>query len=240
MGEGVVVEMMRPDFLLWRCLHCGPLTPDGIDHPQADPEVPVDWPGARARNLPILRKLTEAYGSCAVTASDGGKVIGMLRFYPKAVREMAGSMGFCMQQPFPCGPPADFAESVFPPVEALADRTLSVHCMTAGQPGDADDRYRHKGLGSSMVGALIDWARPHGWEAIEATSCVDLEVLYAVSGMAGRSFWEKLGFRVAETGVEPELQKDNDLVQAMRREASARGIPRERLADKYTMRFDLR
>ena len=152
---------------------------------------------------------------------------------------MAGSLGFCLQQPFPSGPPEAFAGSVLRPLEELEDRTLAVHCLAVGQPGDADDPRRRKGLGTRMVRALVQWARARGWRAIEATTFVDLDVLYAVSGAAGRSFWEKLGFQVAGTGVEPELEKESDILQAMRKEARARGIPPERLADKYTMRLEL-
>jgi GNAT superfamily N-acetyltransferase len=152
---------------------------------------------------------------------------------------MAGSLGFCLQQPFPSGPPEAFAGNILSPLEELEDRTLAVHCLAVGQPGAADDPHRRQGLGTSMVRTLVEWARARGWRAIEATTYVDLDILYRISGAAGRSFWEKLGFQVAGTSVEPELEKESDVLQSMRAEARARGIPPERLADKYTMRLEL-
>ena len=63
--------------------------------------------------------------------------------------------------------------------------------------------------------------------------------MQAVSGSGGRTVWEKLGFRVASADVEPELQKESELLDAMRREAAARGIPSDRLADRFTMRLEI-
>jgi hypothetical protein len=237
MHGDIAIEMMPPDFLLWRCLHGGPLDRKDLEAPGPDPSI--DWAALRARNVRLLESLTEVYGACAVTAREGDRIVGALRFYPKEVWRMAGSTGFCLQQSFPSGPGQDFGKSIFRPLEDLEDRTLSIHCITSGRPGVPDDPHRRRGLGSRMVRALIDWARPRGWRVIEATAFTDLDILYAVSGSAGRAFWEKLGFRVVSTDVEPELQKESEFVDAMRREAAVRGIPADRLADKFTMRLDL-
>jgi len=237
MRGDVVVEMMPADFILWRCLHGGPLRRDNLERYEQHPQT--DWPVLRARNVPLLRKLTEVYGACALFAREGDRIVGTLRFYPRAVWALAGSQGFCLQQPFPAGPPQDFTEAVLPPLDALEDRTLAVHCLAVGQPGARDDPYRRKGLGTRMVRALIEWARPRGWRAIEAATYMDLDILYSLSGTAGRTFWERLGYHVAETGIEPELLKESEILQAIRREAAARGIAPDRLADKYTMRLEL-
>ena len=111
MPDDIAIEMMPPDLILWRCLHGGPLTRENLERCEPRPEM--DWPALRARNVPLLRKLTEAYGACAVVAREGDRIVGTLRFYPKAVWTMAGSDGFCLQQPFPCGPPQDFADTAF-------------------------------------------------------------------------------------------------------------------------------
>ncbi len=237
MRDDIAIEMMHADFILWRCLHGGPLTRDNLERYEANPDV--DWPAMRARNLPLLSALTEAYGACAVTAREGDSVIGTLRFYPKAVITLAGSQGFCLQQPFPGGPAQDFKDTVFRPPEELEDRTLTVHCLAAGQPGARDDTHRRKGLGTRMVRTLIDWARPRGWRAIETATYADLDILYTISGSAGRTFWERLGFHIARTDIEPELLKEGEIIQAIRQEAAARGISPEQVADKYTMRLDL-
>ena len=200
MLSDVTVEMMSNDFILWRCLNWGPLTKETVDRPK--PHLPVPWEQLRARNLPLLTKLTQAYGSCAVIARDRKHIVGQLRFYPKVVFQMAApGLGLCMQQTFPNGPADDFAENSFPPLDQIADKTLLVHCLMTGSPQQTDNPYQRKGLGSRLVRTLIDWARKQGWKAVEATAYADLPSIYAITGQAGRTFWEKLGFGVVETAI---------------------------------------
>ncbi len=240
MLNDVVVEMMSSEFILWRCLHGGPLTTESIDHPIPDPRIP--WAQLRARNVPLLSKLTEVYGACAVLARDGAQIIGQLRFYPKAVWELAApGLGLCMQQLFPCGPAGDFVEKTLPPPNQIADKTLCVHCLMTGSPQQDANPYQRKGIGSRLIWTLIGWARQRGWSAIEATAYADLPCVYAVTGQAGRSFWEKLGFRVIETSVEAALAEggDNGFVTVLLKEAAERGMDARGAKNKYTMRLDL-
>ena len=90
-----------------------------------------------------------------------------------------------------------------------------------------------------MAVALVDWAGANGWRAIEATAYVSLPIIYAISGQAGRSFWEDLGFRLVRTGREPLLEEESDFVRTMREQAAAAGIDPASIADKYTMRRGL-
>lgn len=69
MSNDVMIEMMSKNFLVWRCLHDGPLTKQNVDQPQSNPQC--SWPEFRVRNLSLLEKLTDLYGSCAVLARDG-------------------------------------------------------------------------------------------------------------------------------------------------------------------------
>jgi ribosomal protein S18 acetylase RimI-like enzyme len=114
-----------------------------------------------------------------------------------------------------------------------------VHCLAVGSPGRCDHPYQRRGVGSGMVRALIDWARARGWAAIEAGAYEDLPLIYAVTGAAGRSFWEKLGFRVVATSVEPALLGEGDFAAALRREAQAHGLDPDRIGNRYTMRREL-
>ena len=240
MHGDVTVEMMSGDFILWRCLHGGPLTVETVDRPQPHPRVP--WQRLRARNLPLLTKLTQVYGACAVIARDGDRIVGQLRFYPKAIcRISAPGPGLCMQQAFPNGPADDFAKNDFPPLDQLADKTIFVHCLMTGSPQQVENPYLRKGLGSRMVRALVDWARREGWEAVEANAYADLPSIYAVTGQAGRAFWEKLGFRTVETGVEPAFTEAGEpgFVRALLKEAADRGMDAAAARAKYTMRLDL-
>jgi GNAT superfamily N-acetyltransferase len=221
-----------PIFLLWRCLHGGPLGPAEIDQP---PEHEgICWPACRARNLPLLRRLTAVYGACAMLAWEGERVVGSLRFYPRAI---VGQAGFCLQQDPPHGPAAELAETPLPPLGELADRTLRVHCLMLA-PG-AEAATRRRGLGTALARALIAWAHERGWAAIEATAYQDLDLIYALTGQAGRRFWERLGFAVAAEDGEPAFAEDNDWSRTLRAQAQAQGLDPECVSRRYTMRLDL-
>lgn len=242
MSDNVEVKMMTGDFLIWRCLHGGPLTVETIDHPEPHPKVP--WGRLEPRNKAVLAKLTETYGCCAVVARDGDRIVGQLRFYPKAVFDMAGASpgtGLCMQQTAPNGPPDDFAERDFPTRDQIADKMLRVHCIMTGSPSQEDSPYQRKGIGTRMVRTLIEWARGRGWRGIEVNTHADLPSLYAVTGLAGRTFWEKLGFRVTGSRVESAFVEDgNDgFVRAVLAEAAEAGMDTDAAMTRYTMRVDL-
>jgi hypothetical protein len=240
MVSDVVIEMMSSEFILWRCLHGGPLTKGTVDQPKPHPHVP--WDRLRTRNVPLLAKLTEVYGSCAVIARDGDQIAGQLRFYPKAVCDMAApGPALCMQETFPNGPADDFVENDFPTVDEIADKTLFVHCMMTGSPKQKDNPYQRKGLGSRMVRTLIDWAGPKGWNAIETHAYADLPCVYAVTGQAGRAFWKKLGFRVVESTIEPAFAENahEGFVGVLLKEAAEQAVDAETAKTRYTMRIDL-
>jgi GNAT superfamily N-acetyltransferase len=191
MQENLVISPMGEDFILWRCLHGGPLSPQSIDE-WPEPNF-MGWESRREMNVPVLRKLTDAYGACAMLAREGERVVGSLRFYPKALG--LGGGGLCLQGE-PTGPRDRLEQCGLPPFEQIGDKTLQVHCMATGSPFQAENSYQRKGLGSALVRELIRWAREKGWQAIEAGAFEDLPVLYEHVGGAGRRFWEKLGFRV--------------------------------------------
>lgn len=240
MLSDVAVEMMSSEFILWRCLHGGPLTKATVDRPEPHPRVP--WERLRARNLPLLAKLTQVYGSCAVIARHGEGIVGHLRFYPRFVCQMAApGPGLCMQQTFPNGPADDFVGHTFPPLDEISDKTLLVHCLMTGSPQQKENPYQRKGLGSHLVRTLVDWAREEGWNAVEATAYADLPSIYAVTGQAGRTFWEKLGFNVTETGVESAFIEEGEegFVRTLLKEAADRDMAPVAAKAKYTMRLDL-
>ena len=235
MPDNLFVEPMGEDFLAWRCLHGGPVSRRTIESPPPNPEV--NWAFVRARNIPLLEKLTRIYGSCAILARDGDDVVGTLRFYPKSLLSFGEGAGFCLQQRHPAGPKEDLAAGVFPPLEALADQTLFVHClMIAALSGDPD-RYRRKGLATRLGFELIRWARDRGWSAIEASAYEELPMLYAISGAAGRRFWERLGFRLVYQDTEPAIS--GEFLEKLRQDAVSAGLPPESVTNRYRMRLKL-
>ena len=237
MASGVAVEMMTGDFLLWRCLHGGPLSRDALDRWAPDAEMP--WARYRARNLPLIAKLTDVYGACAVLARHGGDIVGQLRFYPKAVWEMEGAGFLCLQQDYPSGPSDDFSSLVFPLQEKLDDQTLKIHCLMTGSPSEKVNPYQRRGIGARMVRKLIEWSREKGWKRIEAESFEDLPLIYQVTGSAGRLFWEKLGFCAADRFPHPFLREYGDFVKELEAQALQAGIDIEKAKDSIIMRLDL-
>jgi hypothetical protein len=232
----VTVEMMSDSLIVWRCLHCGPLNAGNMD--LSVPEPREAWDRFRARNIPLLRALTAAYDSCAVLARDGDQVVGQLRFYPKAVcREESMGM-LCLQQDFPAGPREDLSGLCLPLLANLPDKTLLVHCLMTGSPGQKENPYQRKGIGARMARCLTDWARQHGWQAVEARANADLDVLYNNTGTAGRTFWKKLGFREIDTKVQ-FTGEEHPFVKSILREAQTRGMDPTLARSQCTMRLEL-
>jgi len=237
MIEGVTVEPMTEAFILWRCLHGGPLSRDSIDRWPSDSDMP--WERFRARNVPLLRKLIGTYGSCAIVARVGEDIVGALRFYPKAVCAMEGAGWLCLQQDHPAGPHEDFVQSEFPSLPQIEDKTLVVHCMMTGSPQQKENPYRRKGVGARMVKELIRWAQANGWEAIEADAFEDIPIIYEVTGSAGRKFWEKLGFHIAARRPHPHLQGEDEFVRTLVEQATSLGVSPDKAKDQIVMRLDL-
>lgn len=240
MIEDVVVKPMTDEFVLWRCLHGGPLTRDTVDQwPSTDT---MAWERYRWRNLPFLRKIARTYGACAILARDGDEIVGLLRFYPKVICEMMGAGGLCLQQDHPAGPAEDFADNDFPAPSQIEDKTLEVHCLMTGSSHQKENPYQRKGIGTRMVRALIQWAKANSWERIEADSFEDIPIIYEMTGSAGHTFWEKLGFRIVDRHPHPELQNPSEFAEfitTLEEQSKAIGIPPERARDRLVMRLDV-
>jgi hypothetical protein len=129
------------------------------------------------------------------------------------------------------------AAQELPPVEKLGDKTLFVHCLMTVAPKDEPDRYRRKGLATRMVSELIEWSIKNKWDAIEANAYAEIPILYAISGVAGRRFWEKLNFRVIRQDTEPGIS--GEILEAVRKNAIAVGIPIGDATNRYRMRLEI-
>jgi N-acetylglutamate synthase-like GNAT family acetyltransferase len=240
MVEDVVIEPMTEQFILWRCLHGGPLSRDTIDQWSSASTLPLGR--YRKRNIPLLVKLTRTYGACAIVARDGDEIVGKLRFYPKAVCDLQGAGCMCLQQDHPAGPAVDFGDSDFPAPAQIEDKTVAIHCMMTGSSHQKENPYQRKGIGTRMVRTLIEWAKANGWERIEADSFEDIPIIYEVTGSAGHTFWEKLGFRLVDRHPHPDLQDRSqfgEFVKTLEEQAKSIGIPPERASDRLVMRLDL-
>ena len=240
MIEDVVVEPMTEEFIVWRCLHGGPLALDTID--QSHPGGTIPWVCYHDRNTSLLVKLTRTYGACAILARDGDQIVGHLRFYPKSVCDKEGAGGLCLQQDYPAGAVEDFADSDFPEPAQIEDKTLVVHCLMTGSSQQKENPYQRKGIGTRMVRALIEWAKVNGWERIEADSFEDLPIIYDITGSAGHTFWEKMGFYLVDRHPHPALQDRSqfgEFIKMLEEQAKSIRIPPERAIDRLVMRLDL-
>lgn len=188
----------------------------------------------------MLGKLTKTYGACAILAHHADSIVGQLRFYPKAVCDMEGAGGPCLLQDPPAGPTSDFAERDFPPLDRIKDKTLTVNCLMTGSEHQEENPFQRKGIGTRMARCLIQWAQANGWEGIEADSFEDIPLIYDMTGSAGHTFWEKIGFHIADRHPHPELQIRNQFVETLEEQATAIGIPADRARDRLVMRLDLR
>jgi GNAT superfamily N-acetyltransferase len=196
--ESLVLKPMDGSFLLWRCLHDGPVTRKNLDLPPDDSRLPF-----QDTAIPLLTKLTELYGSAAILAWEGEKVVGLLRFVPRVVSQMEGGGGFlvtCMQ--------------------LLSD-------------------WQRKGVGRAMVEWLKSWAREEGWNAIEATAYQDLPLVYEITGNAGRSWWEGLGFQVRESLEEEVMKEYPDFLHTLETQAREEGMDPREVTQKFIMRWEI-
>jgi len=238
LSKNILIEPMTEKFLLWRCLHYGPISRENID--QWLSESDIDWERYRRRNIPLLVQLTRTYGACAMLARIDENIVGQLRFYPKNIINLKGADGFCLLQDFPNGPPDDFAETEFPPLAQIEDKTLVIHCFMTGSSLQRKNPYQRKGIGTRLVRFLIEWARSQGWERIEVDAFEDLPLIYEITGSAGITFWKKLGFRLINRYPHPYLQEPSDFVEKLEEQAKSIGISPERAKDKIVMGFELR
>jgi len=241
MIDNVIIEPMTEDFIVWRCLHSGPLSRESIDRRSSTDKMSFDH--YRERNTSLLEKITKTYGACAIVAREGEEIIGQLRFYPKAICELEGAGGMCLQQDHAAGPTEDFADSDFPPPSLIENKTLVVHCMMTGSSQQKENPYQRRGIGTRMVKALIEWAKANDWERIEADSFEDLPIIYEITGSAGHTFWKKLGFHLVDRHPHPELQdrsQFSEFITTLEEQAKSIGIPPERANHRLVMRLELK
>jgi hypothetical protein len=236
MLEDVVIKPMTEDFLLWRCLHGGPLSKSSIDIPTEDSQAAFKY---KSTSSTLVKKLIQTYETCAMLAWDQNEVVGFVRFYPKIVEQMNEAGHFCLLQDFPNGPSEQLVQADFPHLDKISDKTLSVNCMMTGSPLIKNNPYQRKGLGTSLIEALIEWARVNGWQAIEAEAYHDLPLFFEVTGNAGRSWWQKLGFNVVSIGEETAMKDESEFFQKAKKQAKELGLNPDEVAKRFRMRLEL-
>jgi len=80
--QEVVIELMGADFVLWRCLHGGPLTRSSIEQWKEGDSMP--WEELRARDVPLLRILISSTALRGMPACISGSGWGSSRWAPRS------------------------------------------------------------------------------------------------------------------------------------------------------------
>jgi GNAT superfamily N-acetyltransferase len=257
----IEIKPMDEGYLHLVCLHEGPVDTKTVEVP-SDRAVgghpPHPWSDETLREV-AERYRTEKvyhprpadfmvdmicrYGTCALLAWEGQKVVGHLRFYPMEIARLFV-------------PPQD---DLGPKVLSWAcepqedEGTLWVQCVMTSRPyvgPDPDtvtgrnwlamaEAGARKGVGLKLVRGLIDWARGHDWQRIVKIAHADVDGFYGQMGGGGKAFWEKAGFRVAKAYYfRPENWKA-DFVNLAEAQGREKGLTVEEVWTWYRMRYDL-
>ncbi|MFA9454373.1 MAG: GNAT family N-acetyltransferase, partial [Candidatus Aminicenantaceae bacterium] len=99
--------------------------------------------------------------------------------------------------------------------------------------------FQRRGIGTRLVLCLAEWAKDQGWERLEVEAFEDIPLIYEVTGSAGITFWNRLGFKTVDRHPHPHLQDRSEFVDTLEMQAASVGISPERARDRIIMRLDL-
>jgi GNAT superfamily N-acetyltransferase len=188
---------MDKTFILYRCLHAGLLSSSNIEQKSMNlPGLPREQ---TRRNEEFLRRLIAAYGTCAMLAMEGEYVVGYIRFYPKAIYDLAGREHICCQEP-QFWPTAEIVDMKMPRFEDLADQTLQISCWFIH--GD----YRNRGLSHLLLQGLIEWAQERSWASVCASATFNDHWIASQACTLMLRTYEKHGFHAISKKPAPELK----------------------------------
>ncbi len=187
---------MTKDFILYRCIHVGPLGPENIDKlTEKDRQSTRDM---FIRNKKFFSRLVETYGSCAMLAIENDLMIAHARFYPQIISELTGKNDMCCQQ-LKYAPTADMTEMDLPTFEELTDPSLRIYCWHVHKD------YRNQGISHALLKGIIQWAIANGWKTILASAGVDDPWVASQSCAPMLRTYLKHGFEITSTVPSPEL-----------------------------------
>lgn len=187
---------MTKDFILYRCIHVGPLGPENINKfTEKDKRSTRDM---FTRNKKFFKRLVETYGSCAMLAMENDLVIAHTRFYPQVISKLTGKNDMCCQQQ-EYATTQKMIEMDLPRIKELTDRSLRIHCWHIHKD------YRNKGLSHTLLDAIIDWAKAQGWKTILASAGVNDPWVASLSCAPMLRTYLKHNFQVVTMVQSPEL-----------------------------------
>ena len=189
---------MDKDFILFCCLHNGPLSSSNIEAKSKSlPEKQLE------RNKKFLARLVDAYGSCAMLAMEGDTVVAHARFYPQVIYD---KFKFCCQDPSHAIT-KEIAEMELPPLAEQGERILRITCFFV------DESYRGQGLSHQLIDAILKWAKDNNWKSVRCFAYQDNYWLSSEMCTPMLSTYIKHGFKEIGTVTLPEVK---DFLQQMK------------------------
>ena len=192
---------MSKDFILFRCLHGGPLSPSNIETKSMNigslSKKQLD------RNKKLLTRLIDAYGSCAMLAMEGDSVIAHARFYPQIIYNR---FKFCCHDPKHIIS-QEMVEMNLPPLTNPTERILRITCFFVHKD------YRGQGLSHKLINAILQWAKNNGWKSVRCFAYQDSYWLASEMCTPMLRTYSKYGFKKIGTVKIPEAR---DLLQQMK------------------------
>ena len=249
----IEIKPMDEGYIHIDCMHNGPVDPalaptrgeiwqDAVGlppHPWSDQtivelsckynSITEGWRGVPSREF--MREMIQRYGTCAMLAWEDGKVVWQLRFYPLRVGQLVAEAALDKQ------PPTGGAMAFRPD-----SGTLWVQCVMTCRPYETSEEAvkagARRGVGLKLALGLITWAREHKWRRIVAHAFADLDCFYGVTGVPGRAFWEKAGFKVIGTRYD-EWPNDDDWKATDEAQAAKKGFSKKEAWTMYRMAYEL-
>ena len=192
---------MSKDFILFRCLHDGPLSPSNIETKSMNigslSKKQLD------RNQKLLTRLIDAYGSCAMLTMEGDSVIAHARFYPQIIYNR---FKFCCHDPKHIIT-QEMVEMNLPPLTNPTERILRITCFFVHKD------YRGQGLSHKLINAILEWAKNNGWKSVRCFAYQDSYWLASEMCTPMLRTYSKYGFKKIGAVKIPEAR---DLLQQMK------------------------
>ena len=192
---------MSKDFILFRCLHDGPLSHSNIEAKSMN--IGRLSKEQLERNKKLLTRLIDDYGSCAMLAMEGDSVIAHARFYPQIVYNR---FEFCCHDPKHIIT-QEMVEMDLPPLTNPTERILRITCFFVHKD------YRGQGLSHKLINATLEWAKNNGWKSVRCFAYQDSYWLASEMCTPMLSTYSKHGFKKIGTVKIPEAR---DLLQQMK------------------------
>jgi GNAT superfamily N-acetyltransferase len=216
------IRPMDKDFILFRCLHNGPLSTSNIETKGMNiasvPSEQLD------KNKKFLTRLVEAYGSCAMLALEDDYVVAHARFYPQAIYE---------QYKFCCHDPSyaitqEIAEMELPQLTNEAERILRITCFFVLKD------YRGQELSHKLIDAILKWAKNNNWKSVRCFAYQDNYWLASEMCTPMLRTYSKHGFKKIGIVALPEVK---DFLQQIKN--GELGIEKKKEFEKFCSDKDL-